>query len=111
MITCCLLTNLLSCFLFYNTSKKATLNQDYLIEKWVQKNTLYTKLLGIFLNLISLIIAIIHFGITAGSLFYIFTFTSFLSLLIVLYPLKKINYKHITVISLLIILLEFIYAS
>ena len=92
----------------YNTSKKAKLQKHDFFNNWLQKNTQRTKYLGLIILLITLILSIIGFGLTSGILFWLFTVTLLLSLLIILYPLNIFSIKKINILFAILVVLELI---
>ena len=106
MITSIILLTFLASFVLYNTSKKAMLQQSSSVEKWLQTNEKTAKIIGILTLIIAATTATFHFGITAGILFWLITLMTILSLLVILYPFKKINYKHLIGIFTIILIIE-----
>lgn len=94
-------------FAFYNTSKKATLFGVSVLEIWIQQHTLYSKIISCLLLIAALIFVIFNFGITSGIIFWLITLMSTISLIIIISPLQKVNYKHIIVVFFILIMLEF----
>lgn len=108
MITLTVLLIFLGCFALYNTSKKALLTGKLSIEKQMQKNPNPTKILGAILLIVALCNAIINFSYTSGILYWLIITMMIFSLIIVLYPLQKINYKHLLVLFTVLFILEFL---
>jgi hypothetical protein len=106
MISILILIIIFGCFFLYNTSKKAILQKHSFIDKWLQENNTKTKYLGIFILFITLILSVVSFGFTSGILFWIFTVTLSLSLILVLYPLKIFSIKKITILFAISLLIE-----
>lgn len=107
MITSSILLIFLGSFALYNTSKNVELSSNTLLEKWFQQHTLYSKICGVFLLIATLIMVIFNFGITSGIIFWHIALMSILSLLVIISPLQKVNYKHFIALFLLLIILEF----
>ena len=107
MVTCSLLLIFAASFAFYNTSKKATLSGVSVLEIWIQQHTLYSKIVGCLLLIATLILVIFNFGITSGIIFWLITLMSTLSLLIIISPLQKVNYKHLIFVFFILSILEF----
>lgn len=95
MITSSVLLIFLGSFFLYNTSRKVVLENNLLIGKWVQNNVNVSKIIGLVLLILALIITINKLGITSGIIFWLVGLMTILCLMIVLFPLKKINYKHL----------------
>lgn len=108
MIASSVLLIFLGCFALYNTSKKALLTSNSSIEKWMQGNQKLSKIIGLAFLVVGLVVATFNFGNTSGIFFWMFIITAILSLLIVIYPLKKINYKHLIALFLVLFIIELI---
>lgn len=106
MITISLLLILLASFVFYNTSKKAVMLYNSAIETWIQVNKNYSKAIGLLVLIVSLLSIILIFGITSGIIFWTISFISFLSTIVIIYPLKIVNYKHLIILFLILLILE-----
>ncbi|WP_299118854.1 hypothetical protein [uncultured Tenacibaculum sp.] len=99
----------LGCYLFYNTSQKTTIVSNSYLEKRIRSNEQISKIVGGSFLLITLIIAGIHFGLFSGILFWLVALTMLMSLLIVIAPLKLINYKTLVALFFVLLLIEFIF--
>lgn len=108
MIAISLLLILLASFVFYNTSKKAVLLYNSAIETWIQVNKNYSKAIALLFLIVSLLSIILIFGFTSGIIFWLISFISFLSTIVVIYPLKIVNYKHLIILFLILLVLELI---
>jgi len=106
MTTCSLLTILSGVFFLYNTSKKAQLYRSLAIEKWVQTNLKISKIIGVICLIISLTIAIANFGRTSGILFWTVSLMTILGLMVIILPLKKLSYKHVSILFTILFILE-----
>jgi len=106
MITISLLLILLASFVFYNTSKKAVMLYNSAIETWIQVNKNYSKAIGLLVLIVSLLSIILIFGITSGIIFWTISFITFLSTIVIIYPLKIVNYKHLIILFLILLILE-----
>lgn len=98
----------LGSYFSYSTSKKAILNSDFALNRWVTSNIKFSKIIGILLLLASLILSIVYFGTTSGILFWLISLLIVLGLIIIITPLKKLTYKHILILFLIILTFEFI---
>lgn len=107
MITISILFIFATSFTFYNTSKKVSLAGVSVLELWIQEHTIYSKIIGCFLLIATLILVIFNFGITSGFIFWLITLMLTLSLLIIISPLQKVNYKHLIVVFFILFILEF----
>ncbi|QXP67527.1 hypothetical protein [Polaribacter sp. AHE13PA] len=108
MITISLLLILLASLVFYNTSKKALLLYNSAIEIWIQVNKNYSKAIALLFLIVSLLSIILIFGFTSGIIFWLISFISFLSTIVIIYPLKIVNYKHLIILFLILLVLELI---
>ncbi|QXP69685.1 hypothetical protein H0I29_13820 [Polaribacter sp. R2A056_3_33] len=108
MITISLLLILLASLVFYNTSKKALLLYNSAIETWIQVNKNYSKAIALLFLIVSLLSIILIFGFTSGIIFWLISFISFLSTIVIIYPLKIVNYKHLIILFLILLVLELI---
>lgn len=107
MISGSILLIFIAILVFFNTSKKAELSSNTSLERWIQNNTNYSKISGCLLLICALFLIIYSFGITSGILFWLIMLMSILSLIIVIFPLKKVTYKHLTIVFLLLLIFEF----
>jgi len=107
MNTLIILLNFCSFFLLLNTSKKAVLQHRF-IEIATQKNSTIAKSIGLLLFVCTFYIAVRQYGFTAGILVNICEIMLIASLLILLNPLKKMNYKSVLLVFLLLLIIEFI---
>ncbi|AUC14937.1 hypothetical protein BTO06_07200 [Tenacibaculum sp. SZ-18] len=110
MITLITLTNLVACYAFYNTSKRALLNRTTFLGYWFQSNNKISKFVGITLILIGMLLSVLYLGVTSGILFFLILFITVLSLLIIVIPMKIVNIDKILLLLLLGIFTEIIIA-
>lgn len=108
MITSIIFLIFFGCFALYNASKKVALNQYFKLETWLQNNEKQTKIIGVFTLVITAIISVFYLGVTSGILFWLITLMTVLCLIVILYPIKGINYKHIISVFVFILLFELI---
>lgn len=106
MITTSILFIFLGGFLLYNASKKEFTNHTLAFEKWIQNNKSIAKRIGVLLLIIALVSMTLFLGRTSGILVWLFVVALILSLLILVYPLKKINYTHILTLFIVLIIIE-----
>lgn len=107
MITTSILFLFLASFVLYNTSKKAILSSNTVIERWIQEHTDYSKIIGCLLLIATLTLIVLRFGIGSGVIFWSVTFMSILSLIITISPLQKVNYKHLIILFSILLIIEF----
>ena len=108
MISILILMIFIGCFFMYNTSKKAQLEKNTFIDVWLQTNRKRTKALAISLLVLTLTSASFFFGLTSGILFWLFTVTLLLSLIVVMYPLKLFKTKHLIILFTATLIFEII---
>ncbi len=109
MITCCIVFIFGGSFFLYHTSKKALLQQNLLIEKWVTQNRVASKIMGLFFYLIAFLIAIIAFGKTSGILFFLSSLMLILGLVVIISPIKKGLYKPVSIMFLIFFIIELLF--
>lgn len=108
MITISILLIFFGSFVLYNTSSKVVLQHTFSLEKWIQSNTKLAKNIGLSIIILAMIPCIFSFGKTSGILYWFLLLSTVLSLIVILYPLKKINYKHLFIFFALLFILELI---
>ena len=108
MISILILIIFTGCFFIYNTSKKALLKENNFIDNWLQTNKKRAKKSAVLILLLTLIIASFLFGAISGILFWLFTVTLLLSLIILLFPLNIVKKKPLLVLFITILLFEII---
>ncbi|AWW32817.1 hypothetical protein DN752_23220 [Echinicola strongylocentroti] len=98
MITLAAFIVFLGFYLLYNTSKKAQLHQTHRLEIWAHHYPNQSKVIGLLLFLVGLLIAVFDSGLGAG----IFTFFVLLmtigSLVVVVTPIRFLNFKTLIVL-------------
>ncbi len=99
----------LGCYSLYNSSEKAHLTKNTLLQKWLQNNKRNTNIIGIITLLTSLFLSINFFGLSAGIITWIVSTSLFLSLIILITPLRVINYVSLAVLFTLTFLIELIF--
>lgn len=105
MNTLLLLLTLCGFYLLINTSKKAVLRKGK-VEKWIQRNPTKAKVFGLLCVLFTLVIAVFLKGITGGIAFSVLYISLSASLIIILNPLKTINYKLVFTLFLITLIIE-----
>lgn len=109
MVTNSILLVFIGCLIFYKTSQKAILSNKYFIEKWIQKHAKNSKFIGSLILIIALLLIINNFGLTSGIVFWLIAIMFILSLVILISPLQKINYKHCIFIFFILFVVEIFY--
>ncbi|KDN56658.1 hypothetical protein [Flavobacterium seoulense] len=95
MITLVSLIVFLAFFVLYNTSKKATLATNFQAERWIQQNPKPSRFIGLGLLLIAYILLLSIKAAGVSSFLFLIQIMTIGSLVVILAPLKIINYKLI----------------
>lgn len=74
----------------------------------MHQNIAITKVIALVLLVLALVTSIHSLGTSSGVLFWFFCITTLLSLVIVLYPLQKVTYKHLTLVTILLFIIEYV---
>jgi hypothetical protein len=98
----------LGCYLLYNTSQKKIIVSNNTLVKKFRNNEQLSKTIGLGFLLITLVFASINFGVFSGILFWLVALTLIMSLLIIINPLRIINYKFLIALLIVLLLIEFI---
>lgn len=106
MLTTIILILFLSSYCFYNTSKRAKLPKEGLIEQWLQANVSIAKSLGLLLLVIGFALSIYSYGTGTGTFIWAMILMQLLGALILLAPMKLFNYKHTLAFFILILIVE-----
>lgn len=93
-------------YVLYNTSKKATLSNNLQIQRWIQHNPKPSRFVGLAILAIAYSLLISIKAIGASSLIYFIQLMTIGSLVVILAPLKIINYKVVAVLFILAVLVE-----
>ncbi|MBD8490702.1 hypothetical protein IFO69_18260 [Echinicola sp. CAU 1574] len=108
MITLAALLTFLGFFCFYNTSKRLKLSQSLGLEVWLQQNANKAKWIGGILLIVALLICLVAAGFAAGIFSFFILLMTAGSLIVILSPLKFINYKVLSVVFVLSLIFELI---
>ncbi len=106
MITSSITPIFIGSFFLYSASEKAQLTSNFALYKWMQHRASISKIIGLVLLIISLIVTIQTFGLVSGVLFWFITLMISLSSIIIMTPLQVVNYKLITVAFLTMLIIE-----
>ncbi|MCV9933744.1 hypothetical protein OIU80_15790 [Flavobacterium sp. LS1R47] len=109
MITIASLFVFISFYTLYYTSKRAVLSYDFSFEKWMQRNPKQTKITGLCLLLLAYLLWLLSASLGSATLFFFIQLMTISSLVIILTPLKVINFKGVIILFALSGLLEFYY--
>ncbi|MEO9571717.1 MAG: hypothetical protein ABJH82_01475 [Polaribacter sp.] len=106
MISITIFIVFISFYLFYKTSKKTVKHSPKKLDKWIVKNNPFTKIIASILLLISIIANIYLFGFTSGFLLFFILLMTVGSLIIMIAPLKLIQYKSVLILFITSLLFE-----
>lgn len=95
-------------YMFYCTSKKATIILNFGIENWVKRNTKPAKIIGLLLLIIAISLYAHYFGIGVGILLFFIVLMTLGSLIIILSPLKLLNIKTTLLLFAALVVIEFL---
>lgn len=104
-VLCCFL----GFFMLYNTSKKAKLSTKGLFENWLQLNKPTAKAVGISLIALPFVILPVKDGAGVGTLTAILLLMTAAGLIIVIAPFHYVRFKHVAVLTVAGLLLEFLF--
>ncbi|MEL1241177.1 hypothetical protein [Flavobacterium flavipallidum] len=93
MIALISLNIFLGFYVLYNTSKKATLESNLQLEKWIQQNPKPSRFIGLAILALAYSFLISIKAIGVSTLIYFIQIMVIGSLIVILAPLKLINYK------------------
>ena len=95
MISLVSLTVFLAFYVLYNTSKKATLSSNFQIERWIQQHPKPSRFIGLGILAIAYSFLISLKAVGASTLIFLIQIMTIGSLVVILAPLKIMNYKLI----------------
>lgn len=95
MISLISLSVFLAFNILYNTSKKATLSNNFKMERWIQEHPKPSRLIGLGILAIAYSFLISLKAIGASTLLFLIQIMTIGGLVVILAPLKIINYKFI----------------
>lgn len=101
-----ILVTTIACLLHYSTSKRAVITNDTKVLYWLHKRDKLAKISALVLFVFGLFLAIYTLGFGAGVLTFLLLVMLLWSLIVLLTPLKFIDYKLVLVIFVLAIILE-----
>lgn len=99
----------IGCYALYNTSEKTILTKNTFLQKWLQNNKRNANIIGVITLFVSLLLSINFFGLSAGIITWIVTTSVFLSLIILITPLRVINYAFLSALFTLTFLIELLF--
>ncbi|MGJ8734060.1 MAG: hypothetical protein ACSHW4_12970 [Cellulophaga sp.] len=105
-MTILILVTTLACLLHYSTSKRAVITKQFKLLFWLHNKPKSVKIAAIVLFLYSLFLAVYAFGLGAGLIIFTIILILSWSLIVLLTPLKIVNYKLLTLLFLVAFLLE-----
>ncbi len=104
MTTLILLLTFAGFYALYNTSSRAELGKGR-FDVWLQ-GLAFLKPAGVMLLIAGLILTVLYKGLAAGILYWFIILTTVASLIIILCPLKIINYKTVALVFVGIVIAE-----
>ena len=104
MTTLMLLLTFAGFYALYNTSSRAELGQGR-FDVWLQ-GLAFLKPAGVLLLIAGLVLTVLYKGLAAGILYWFIILTTVASLIIILCPLKIINYKTVALVFVGIVIAE-----
>lgn len=87
-------------------SKKAILPTKYNYQSWLARNPFRSKMLGCLLCVLSLIGAIMYLGLGSGFFFWLVSFMTSLSLLVLFNPIKLVSHNQLLLLFLICLCIE-----
>lgn len=108
MISSVIIILTLAFYFFYNTSERSVKSHVLGFEKWIQKKKGLAKTTGMVMLIIAYLILLFYYGIGTGTLLFFIILMTFGSLIILLTPLKMINYKNLLLVVLFSLCVEFL---
>lgn len=106
MISLVSLTVFFAFYVLYNTSKKATLSNNYPVERWIQQNPKPSRFIGLGILVIAYTTLISLKALGASTLIFLIQIMTIGSLVVILAPLKIINHRFILGILFLAVFFE-----
>ncbi|MES2240238.1 MAG: hypothetical protein V4497_08280 [Bacteroidota bacterium] len=82
-------------FFLYNTSKRAALSSNFQVERWIQQRQKPSRFIGLGILAVAYCLILSSKSIGASSLIFIIQIMTIGSLVVILAPLKIINYKFV----------------
>ncbi|WP_417444691.1 DUF3325 family protein [Joostella sp.] len=92
-------------YCLYSGSKKATLNTS-VIDNWFQKENENLKFVGPILLIAALVISVLEKGFASGIFLWFIILMTIGSLIVILSPLKILNYKTVLASFIFIVIIE-----
>lgn len=106
MITLLFCFILLACIVFYFSSIE---NNSHSGIHYLYKHALLSRIIGVFLLLVACALCILKMGTWNGILFSLLSIMVCLSFLIILLPMKILNFRSVVMIVLFSFIVEFIF--
>ncbi|WP_257669906.1 hypothetical protein [Parapedobacter tibetensis] len=108
MITTITILIFLGFFLLYHTSQKAVLSSSLKIAAWIHTYPKSGKRMGLSLLAAAILLCLVYLGIGAGLFSFFVILMTMGSLIVILTPLRLINWKVLIFIFLLSLIIELI---
>lgn len=107
MVSLAILILFTAFYILFNTSKRAIKFEGFGFENYITKYPKQAKALGVFCMILSFVIHLLYFGVVSGALFFLINLMTAASVIVLLVPLKLINYKNVLILFFFSSLLEF----
>ncbi|WP_420583376.1 hypothetical protein [Reichenbachiella sp.] len=95
-------------FSLYIGSNRVEFSNDLPFVQWFRQQSINTRGTGIALFLMSLVLSVQTWGLGAGVLFFFIQLMTLGSLIVLLVPLKVLNYKFVLSLTAICFVLEFL---
>lgn len=109
MITLSMFLVFLGCFLWYQTSERTILSIQTNWRRWIRTNKSTSKWTAFALLILGLRLSTFALGITAGMLWWLFSISTLLGFVVIMMPLRQVNYKHVLTLMFLLFILEMVF--
>ena len=106
MMTLIIALSFLGFYSLYNGSQKADLRQSLLVEIWLQDKPVIAKAVGLSLNFVALITSMWAYGAGSGIFLFFVVLMTVGSLVVLIAPLKFVDYKMVAALFIFSLFIE-----
>ncbi len=106
MVTVISLLTFIAFYSLYGTSKKMAMVGDLGFEKWIRKHKKASQYFSLALMILSLGLSCFYWGLGSGTFTFFILLMTVASLVVLLAPLRLLNYRLLGIFSLCSILFE-----
>ncbi|WP_444660172.1 hypothetical protein [Flavobacterium columnare] len=99
-----------SFYALYNTSKRVPLSYNSGLEKWMKNNPNSTKTIGLTLLVVAYILWVLATSFGVGTLLFVIELMVIGSFIVILKPLKIVNFEMLIILFSTILILEIYYS-